>query len=227
MLPHDSASASSPCPTNDSPSDVQPFSHKCASHRHAGHFLLVTAGRSCWALPSLLRHAQVHARATSNGRDGTQMGQGPAGLASRPWRSQQPVRRRTIWRACCGRHRTRSSSRRRPPRGRRWASSSGRRSRRTPDASSWRRQQRGEAAAQERFQLLVQQAAMGAAAQVRRLGNQLDIPLVVAARSLSWLMTMARSKQQWKGGAAAPPPPPLHRTTTTRLLNLDLACIQL
>ena len=30
MLPHDSASASSPCPTNDSPSGVQPFSHKCA-----------------------------------------------------------------------------------------------------------------------------------------------------------------------------------------------------
>ena len=116
MLRAASASASDTSSINDSTPDDLPFSHKCASHRHAGHFLLVTAGRSCWALPSLLRHAQVHARATSNGRDGTQMGQGPAGLASRPWRSQQPVRRRTIWRACCGRHPTRSSSRRRPPR---------------------------------------------------------------------------------------------------------------
>ena len=42
---------------------------------------------------------------------------------------------------------------------------------------------------------LVESAATGIVAQIRRLRNKRDIPLVVAARSLSWLMAMARTKQ--------------------------------
>ena len=60
--------------------------------------------------------------------------------------------------------------------------------------SSYGMQQRGGQAALERHSELVDLAATGIVAQVRRLGNARDIPLVVAARSLSWLMSMARSK---------------------------------
>ena len=37
------------------------------AHCHAGQFLLATAGRSSWALPLLLRHAEVHARQMADG----------------------------------------------------------------------------------------------------------------------------------------------------------------
>ena len=44
-----------------------------------------------------------------------------------------------------------------------------------------------------RHQAGVAAAQLSLAAQVRRLANVRDIPLLTAARSLSWLMTMARS----------------------------------
>ena len=65
------------------------------------------------------------------------------------------------------------------------------------DGSTYARRGRGGAAARELHAARVEQAAMGSVAQVRRLRNQRDVPLLVAARSLHFLMTMARSKQ-WK-----------------------------
>jgi triphosphoribosyl-dephospho-CoA synthetase len=49
-------------------------------------------------------------------------------------------------------------------------------------------QQRGGEAARARQAERVARAAGGVVAQARRLGNQLDIPVSVAARSLSWLI---------------------------------------
>jgi len=84
------------------------------------------------------------------------------------------------------------------------------------DASTWRRQRRG-AAGIKRHEHRVEQAALNAAAQIQRLANQRNIPIIVAARSLSWLMSMARSKQ-WKEEQRQRRL--LHRSTTTRLLHL-------
>ena len=89
------------------------------------------------------------------------------------------------------------------------------------DASTWSRQGWRGAAASERHEQLVAQAAGSVAAQIRRLANQSDIPLVVAARSLSWLMTMARSKH-WKEEQQLRRL--LHRTTTTSILHAMTAC---
>ena len=63
--------------------------------------------------------------------------------------------------------------------------------------STYGLQGRGGADARQRQLDLVDAATTGVVAQLRRLRNRRDIPLVVAARSLSWLMTMARTKQ-WK-----------------------------
>ena len=63
--------------------------------------------------------------------------------------------------------------------------------------STYERRGCGGIVAKQRQKELVEEAARGMAAQVRRLGNMRDIPLVVAARSLSWLMAMARTKQ-WR-----------------------------
>ena len=67
----------------------------------------------------------------------------------------------------------------------------------TTHASTYGLQGRGGADARQRQVELSEAATTGIVAQVRRLGNKRDIPLVVAARSLSWPMTMARTKQ-WK-----------------------------
>lgn len=88
-------------------------------------------------------------------------------------------------------------------------------------ASTWRQQRRASAAAAEQHEQRMDQAAMQVAAQARRLGNQLDIPLLVAARSLSWLMTMARCSQ-WKEEQRLRRL--LHRTTTTSILHAMTAC---
>jgi len=60
-------------------------------------------------------------------------------------------------------------------------------------ASTYRQQRRGGEMAVARHQSGVAAAQLSLAAQVRRLANVRDIPLLTAARSLSWLMTMARS----------------------------------
>ena len=62
-------------------------------------------------------------------------------------------------------------------------------------ASTYQQRELGGVAARQRHAEAVGLAEQSIGAQVRRLGNQRDIPLLVAARSLSWLMAMARSKQ--------------------------------
>ena len=64
-------------------------------------------------------------------------------------------------------------------------------------SSTYEQRGGGGEAARERHAALVDHASQSVVAQVRRLGNKRDIPLYVAARSLSWLLSMARSKQ-WK-----------------------------
>ena len=51
----------------------------------------------------------------------------------------------------------------------------------------------------------MQQAAQAFTAQAQRLGNQRIVPLLTAARSLSWLMTLARkiSKKHTGGRSSA------------------------
>ena len=61
--------------------------------------------------------------------------------------------------------------------------------------STYHAQHRGGAAAREQQDERIGSAVASLAAQVQRLGNQNKIPLLVAARSISWLLTMARTKQ--------------------------------
>ena len=64
-------------------------------------------------------------------------------------------------------------------------------------SSSYAQRGCGGPAAREKHGQAVALAAMQASAQVQRLGNQLKMPLLIVARSLSWLMSMAR-KKQWQ-----------------------------
>ena len=78
----------------------------------------------------------------------------------------------------------------------------------------------GGPAALEKREQVVALAAMQASAQVQRLGNQLKMPLLVVARSLSWLMSMAR-KKQWQEEQKMRRL--LHRTTAVKVTAIVVA----
>ena len=63
--------------------------------------------------------------------------------------------------------------------------------------STYATQGRRSLEAQQKYAALVGRAARGISSQVVRLGNQSLIPFSIAARSLSWLMQMVKSKA-WK-----------------------------